>query len=200
MNSISIQPIKNPNGDQHHTEIEFQPGDVVVGSTLAHDLGGLFIDKRSNPDRPHRESYYWNEMSSFDVWTRVARALRFHGLTVVNLDSLSPMTGNSPHKSPGFFADLMEREGMTEMSMPTEKLRFWQKQLDGAFDLGFKAAGGTIIPDGARDTIELALTREQIDVLAEAAEGLAIRITLGPARDHAVATFLETISIYRSRY
>jgi hypothetical protein len=71
---------------QHHTEIGVEPEDMMIGSALAHELGGLFIDKEEDidADRPHRESYFYREMTSVDVWTRVARALRFHGLKIIN--------------------------------------------------------------------------------------------------------------------
>lgn len=71
--------------------------------------------------------------------------------------------------------------------------------LQDSFDLGFKGAGGTMIPDGARDQVELSLDRIQIDALADAAEIVIDDGSLTPRQDEALARFLETISIHRSR-
>lgn len=153
-----LNPIKNPNGDQHHTEIGIEPADVRLGNALARVLGGLFVDKENDPDRPHKESYFHREMTSRDIWTRVARALRFHGLEIINAGGLSD-----------------------------------------AFDRGFKAAGGTMIPDGARDQVELSLDRGQINALADAAEEFIDRYSNIRQPEPALHRFLETISIYRSK-
>jgi hypothetical protein len=61
-----------------------------------------------------------------------------------------------------------------------------------AFDFGFKAAGGTMIPDEARNMVELAIDRKTIDELAALVDGV---ITKSPG----LRQFLENVSIYRSR-
>jgi hypothetical protein len=79
--------------------------------------------------------------------------------------------------------------------------------LSDAFDAGFKAAGGSMIPDGARNMVELSLDRDQIDVLANAAEvcsfGTGVKeVALSfdrPGEQDAMKRFLETISIYRRK-
>lgn len=68
-----------------------------------------------------------------------------------------------------------------------------------AFELGVKSAGGSIIPDRSK-FVELALTREQIDILAAFADN----VVDDPAdRNHDSApclrAFLEAVSIHRSR-
>ena len=83
-------------------------------------------------------------------------------------------------------------------AVPVEILQAWQTKLHDAFDLGFKAAGGTMIPDGARNTVELALDRETINVLAEAAEHYQFEYS-NAAEAAIISRFLETISIYRSK-
>lgn len=79
-----LRPIAEPFGDCHHTELSFKPEDREVGE-LAYWLGDLFADKQCDPEKPHKDSYFYNEMSSQDIWTRVARALRIHGLKIVNV-------------------------------------------------------------------------------------------------------------------
>lgn len=71
-------------------------------------------------------------------------------------------------RSPGEYAKEHIGDGL--VLVPVEELNRWQEQLHSTFDLGFKAAGGTMIPDGARNMVELALTREQINALAAVAE------------------------------
>lgn len=83
MAKFGLRPIDNPVGDNHHTDAPFTKEDGEM-SELAYWLGGLFIDKEGDPSAPLRESYFYNEMTSLDVWKRVARALRVHGLQIVN--------------------------------------------------------------------------------------------------------------------
>lgn len=88
-----------------------------------------------------------------------------------------------------------------------DDLKRWQMKMQDAFDLGFKAAGGTMIPDGARDHVELSLDRDQIDVLANAAEICLLKtgveeVALSfdrPGEQDAMKKFLETVSIYRRK-
>ena len=79
-----LSPIDDPLGDNHHTDAPFTQDDMEIGE-LAYWLGGIFVDKEGmDPDRPYRDSYFYKEMTSVDVWARVARALRIHGLKIVN--------------------------------------------------------------------------------------------------------------------
>lgn len=80
--------------------------------------------------------------------------------------------------------------------------------MSDSFDAGFTAAGGTMIPDGARDQVELSLSRDQIDVLANAAEVCLLKtgveeVALSfdrPGEQDAMKRFLETVNIYRRRH
>jgi hypothetical protein len=78
-----LRPTDDPMGDYHHTGASFTTEDEEIAE-LAYWLGGLFIDKEGDPDAPHKESYFYNEMTSIDIWKRVARALRIHGLKIAN--------------------------------------------------------------------------------------------------------------------
>ncbi len=69
-----------------------------------------------------------------------------------------------------------------------------EKAIQDAFDLGFKAAGGTQIPDNARDMVELALDRDQINEIAD-----VLQIWVKGHGNEPIERFLETISIYRSK-
>lgn len=67
-----------------------------------------------------------------------------------------------------------------------------------AFELGVKSAGGSIIPDRSK-FVELALNRETIDALAQAAEAIIGEHTTSHEADAALKQFLENVSIHRSR-
>lgn len=85
MEKHGLHPADDPMGDDHHTDAPFTETDREFGE-LAFWLGGLFIDKESGPATLIRDSYWYKEMTSVDVWTRVARALRIHGLKIVDAD------------------------------------------------------------------------------------------------------------------
>ena len=81
-----LRPIEAPMGHVHHTDAEFTSEDHEFAE-LAYWLGGLFIDKESyGAETPLKDTYWYNEMTSLDVWARVARALRVHGLKIVNAE------------------------------------------------------------------------------------------------------------------
>lgn len=83
-------------------------------------------------------------------------------------------------------------------------LRAWRERMQNAFDLGFKAAGGTMVPDASADwsMVEMSLDRKTINALADVADAI-----LGDPDDALcfedeaplLRQFLETISIYRSK-
>jgi hypothetical protein len=82
-NEFGLHPIPEPIGDDHHTDAPMTVADQEIGDALAYFLGGLFIDKQEiNCETPHKDTYYYNEMTSADVWGRVVRALRIHGLQI----------------------------------------------------------------------------------------------------------------------
>jgi len=95
-----------------------------------------------------------------------------------------------PHYYPDDVARHATQNGV--VAVHVDDLKRWQEKMSDAFDLGFKAAGGTMIPDGARDSIELALPRDAVDELATLIEG---SIPKSPG----LRQLLENISIYRSR-
>lgn len=76
---FGLHPKHDPMGDDHHTDAPFSSEDREIGDALAWFLGGLFIDVEDRPNYMHQE------MTSVDVWTRVARALRVHGLCIADL-------------------------------------------------------------------------------------------------------------------
>lgn len=72
--ALGLHPKSDPMGDDHHTDAPMLERDKAIGDALAYFLGGLFVDTD--------ERYFYHEMTSIDVWSRVARALRIHGLAI----------------------------------------------------------------------------------------------------------------------
>ncbi len=88
MTKHGLQPLRHPMGDGHHTDATITQEDREIGK-LAFWLGGLFIDKEHiDLHTPYGETYWYKELTSKDTWTRVARALRIHGLTITNLPQI----------------------------------------------------------------------------------------------------------------
>lgn len=84
MAKLGLHPLECPTGEDHHTDMPFTRADEDVAE-LAYWLGGLFIDKEHYAlDTPIKDTYWYNEMSSLDIWKRVGRALRIHGLKIVD--------------------------------------------------------------------------------------------------------------------
>lgn len=76
---LGLHPIPEPTGEMHHTEFPFTDEDKRIGDALSYFLGTLFADHQAENDR------YWHyEKTSIDEWSRVARALRYHGLMIVD--------------------------------------------------------------------------------------------------------------------
>jgi hypothetical protein len=71
---LGLDPIHAPMGEDHHTDAPLSEEDKQIGDAIAYFLGGLFVDV--GPD------YFYREMTSVDAWSRVARALRIHGLKI----------------------------------------------------------------------------------------------------------------------
>lgn len=80
----NLHPLECPTGEDHHTDKPFTEADDELAE-LAYWLGGLFIDKQCSPETAHKNTYWYREMTSLDVWRRVARALRIHGLKIVDV-------------------------------------------------------------------------------------------------------------------
>jgi hypothetical protein len=84
-----LHPIAEPLGDSHHTDAPFTKEDEEIAE-LAFWLGGLFIDKETSTgaasEMRYSESYFYKEKTSIDEWKRVARALRLHGLKIVDVE------------------------------------------------------------------------------------------------------------------
>lgn len=70
--------------------------------------------------------------------------------------------------------------------------------ISDAFELGVKSAGGAVVPDRSK-FVELALDRDQIDALAQAAEDAIGDGTFTHTEDEALKRFLETVSIFRRK-
>ena len=82
-----IHPINSPLCSGHHTEVPFSDDDKMLGDVLGWYMGGLFIDVEDDPQ------FMDKRMTSQDTWTRVARALRIHGLRLVD-DPTVPVRDN----------------------------------------------------------------------------------------------------------
>jgi hypothetical protein len=79
-----LHPRNSGRDEPHHTEMPLNESDKDLGE-LGWYLGGLFVDVTDyRPDTPVQATYWYSEMTSVDVWQRVARALRVHGLKIVD--------------------------------------------------------------------------------------------------------------------
>ncbi len=76
---LGLHPTPDPLGDSHHTDVPFTAADDAEGDALAYFLGTLFADVGGEGLR-----YWYYKKTSFDEWRRVARALRIHGLKIVD--------------------------------------------------------------------------------------------------------------------
>jgi hypothetical protein len=76
---LGLHPADHPLGDSHHTEVPYSNEDKEIGNALAYFLGTLFSDVDGKDSR-----YWYYERTSVDEWTRVARALRVHGLSIAD--------------------------------------------------------------------------------------------------------------------
>jgi hypothetical protein len=79
-----FDPLGRPLGDGHHTEEPFTAEDEIVAKKLAWHMGTMH-DHFANADDLWR--WWYSESTSQDEWKRVARALRIHGLKIVNAGS-----------------------------------------------------------------------------------------------------------------
>jgi hypothetical protein len=74
--------------------------------------------------------------------------------------------------------------------------------IQDAFDLGHKAAGGSIVPDAMRggtwDLVEIALDRNEVDAVGAAAERAATE-RWDPRTHRALVSFLDKINIFRKK-
>lgn len=95
--ALGLSPLRDPMGDDHHTDAFFSAEDKAVGDALAYFLGTLFADVDGEHSR-----YWYHVRTSIDEWSRVARALRIHGLAICNkrLLSASEMSGKMPATRP----------------------------------------------------------------------------------------------------
>lgn len=78
LGSIGLHPATFDCDCCHHTDFEFTPDDLEYGQ-LAHFLGTLFADVDGE-----QSDYWYHKRTSLDEWSRVARALRRHGLKIVD--------------------------------------------------------------------------------------------------------------------
>ena len=75
--ALGFHPLSNPMGDSHHTDAPFSIEDRNAGDALSYFLGGLFVDLEGGEK-------VGGDLSSLEEWTRVARALRIHGLQITD--------------------------------------------------------------------------------------------------------------------
>lgn len=80
--TLGLRPRHRPMGDDHHTDAPFSDDDKQIGDALAYFLGTLFADIDGKDSR-----YWYYERTSADEWSRVARALRIHGLAIANCET-----------------------------------------------------------------------------------------------------------------
>ena len=86
LNSLGLHPIPEPCGDLHHTDEPITAEDAALGGSIAFFLGGLFCDLEDDmfEDSARLAKYFTCDMTSVDIWSRVARALRVHGLCITD--------------------------------------------------------------------------------------------------------------------
>ncbi len=94
------------------------------------------------------------------------------------------------------------KPGGDAISVMPDDLMKWQRQIQDAFELGFKAAGGSIAPDvvggGPWKIVEITMDRDEIDAVGRVVEAAIKRA--GDVRTHAALTsFLDKISIFRRK-
>lgn len=84
---LGLHPLHDPLGYGHHTDIPFVEEDKQIGDALAYFLGSLFADVEGEDSR-----YWYYERTSVNEWSRVVRALRVHGLAIVDVKVLESQT------------------------------------------------------------------------------------------------------------
>lgn len=77
--ALGLHPQVDPMGDCHHTDVPLNDEDRQIGDALAYFLGTLFADVDGKNSR-----YWYHEKTSVDEWSRIARALRIHGLKIAD--------------------------------------------------------------------------------------------------------------------
>jgi hypothetical protein len=94
-----LHPWERPDNDPlHHTDEPFTKEDQAIGDTLGGVLGTLF---------PDYDSY---GCSSVELWSRIARALRIHGLEIVNrVEGTGAATETLPALDPQYAMDAPTR-------------------------------------------------------------------------------------------
>ena len=76
--ALGLRPLVDPLHDDHHTDRPLTSADQEIGDALAYFLGTLFSDVD--------ERYFYHERTSVDEWSRIARALRIHGLKICTIN------------------------------------------------------------------------------------------------------------------
>lgn len=124
--SLGLHPLYDPMGDEHHTDAPFSDEDKKLGDALAYFLGTLFADVQGEHSR-----YWYYDRTSVDEWSRVARALRIHGLRFADrhMDSVNehkPQPVKTIEKSGNHMTktaqsqskDAQKRDGMRTLKRP----------------------------------------------------------------------------------
>lgn len=82
INKLGLNPKRRPLGEhRHHTDVDISQEDAELGLRLAWFLGTMWCDVT-----PH---YFYNKITSIVEWSRVARALRIHGLRISNQEDIN---------------------------------------------------------------------------------------------------------------
>ena len=73
----------------HHSDMPILKQDKVAGEALAYFLGTMWNDISDSMTYNWKEDlcqYWYFKRTSVDEWSRVARALRIHGLCIRNIE------------------------------------------------------------------------------------------------------------------
>lgn len=76
-----LHPMEDPLGDSHHTDAPFIPEDEYIADKLAWFMGTL---RPSFTDVESLWRWWHYEVTSVEEWKYVVRALRIHGLKIVD--------------------------------------------------------------------------------------------------------------------
>ncbi len=101
------------------------------------------------------------------------------------------------HYSPDDVAKRATQAGV--VAVHVDDLKRWMTQIQDAFDLGFKAAGGAMIPDGASDMVEVALSRDEITALCDAMTMAENECRMSPAEEALLSSVREKISLFERK-
>lgn len=126
MSEKDPNPLLRPLNDGHHTDVRPSAEDSRLGVILAFAMGDFFADVMEWSEGPEARAmqYFNREMTPIDQWTRVARALRIHGLRIVDVAWREGSKTNAPDEG-------QDARALTEAEL-AEALRRHQLKTDAA--------------------------------------------------------------------